>query len=731
MNQPSKTSVIAESLLCHSVARKLGWAVLGVSILLGIFLPKLQFQFELESLFAQNEDFDYYQDHVEAFGFDNDYLNVMVIPNEGSIYQWDFLMEMKSIIQQFEKLEDVEFIYSPLDLRKLIKGPTGIQAYPLFQDPAKVKGDSLYIAQDTYLNQAFPNANVFVILIKHRHFLDAAQSDLFMEKVVPITSQLKYKHHLVGRLPAEKEFLGFIKTDFALFLALSLVVCGIVLWWICRSIKLVLFPFLISVLSLIWTFGLMGLLGVPITIMTSLLPPIILFVACSDTIHLISAFRSSGRAQAAIEKVLAPTFLASVTTAIGFLSLLFVPVGLIRDMGWIAAMSVVFAFINTYAVAPHFLTGTVTTPTQKMNLQELLVFTLRYRRVIAVVFLMVTCAGFWTSLQLKVDAYLLHDIPPEARTLESFTFSDDQLGGSKPYEVAIWPTDTSKTVWEASFMSESAKVVEYLEKQYPVANLMAPSKLMQYARHARHGKYDLKQITRQDQVLARRIERGTSIQIVSGNEKLARITGNIKEYGSLNTDERNADFHTFMKCSIDPTVLQYKITGTNHLIDQTHNLLAGAMATSLGWAVLLVSMLFGVYFRSIKWALIALIPNVVPLLITGMLLYVLKVPIQLSTSLIFVLVFGIVVDDTIHFLATFKRSPNGTTEEKLHYTIETSGRGMLNTTLTLVAGFSLFLLSGFGGTYYLGLFLCIALIAALITDWLLLPVILRKFNRNP
>lgn len=730
MTRPSKTSAIAGTLLRRSIAKRLMLATLAVTMVLGMFLPKLQFQFELESLFAKNEDFEFYQKHVAEFGFDNDYLNVMVVPEQGSIYDWTFLMEMKALIAQLEQFEEVEFIYSPIQLRKVIKGPSGIQTYPLFGAASKLHSDSLFIANDPYLNQTFPDANVFVILIKHQHFLDAALSDLFMEKIGPITSQLKHKYYLVGRLPAEKEFLGYIKTDFALFLALSLVLCAIVLWWICKRPRLVLFPFIISVLSLIWTFGLMGALGVPITIMTSLLPPIVLFVACSDTIHLISAFRSTGNVEQAIQKVLAPTFLTSVTTAIGFLSLLLVPVGLIRDMGWIAALSVIFAFITTYSLAPFFLKGEMVALRSGRQLKGVLKLTQIHAKLIGVVFLMLTFVGLWATLQLKVDAYLLHDMPPEAKTLESFTFSDNQLGGSKPYEIAIWPADSSKTIWDEKVLLETAKIVSYLEKEYPVANLMAPSKMMQYARHARHGTFDLVETSRQDQILARRIERRASIQVVSEDEKLARITGNIKEYGSLNTDERNAALHKYIEKSIDTEIIQYKITGTNHLIDQTHNLLAGAMATSLGWAVLLVSVLFGVYFKSIKWAMIALVPNVVPLLITGLLLYLLNIPIQLSTSLIFVLVFGIVVDDTIHFLATYKRSPNGTVEEKLQYTMETSGRGMLNTTITLIAGFSLFLFSGFGGTYYLGFFLCIALIAALITDWLLLPVILRKINRN-
>ncbi len=730
MNRPAKSSQISAFILAPGNRKWILGATLILTIVSGIFLPKLQFQFELETLFAENQDFAFYKDHVEEFGFDNDYVNILVVPDSGSIYQWELISEMKAITEQLESIAEVEFVYSPLDLKKVIKGPSGVQTYPLFSSATKLSADQKFIENDPYLSQAFPGEHVLVILIKHRHFLDSRESDQFMDKIHPVASQIKYEHHLVGRLPAEKEFLSFIKTDFSVFLALSLVICAMVLWWICRSPRLVGYPFLTSVLSLIWTFGLMGALNVPVTIMTSLLPPIVLFVACSDTIHLISAFRKKHDAKDAIKKVFAPTFLTSITTGIGFLSLILVPIRLISDMGWVTAISVVFAFIHTYALAPFFLKGQVVPKNSEANLREVLTLTSRFPGIIVSVFLLISGTGLWATMQLKVDAYLLHDMPPESQTLSSFQFADDQLGGSKPFEIAIWPTDTSITMWDGAVQREIAKIVNYLEQEYPVANVLAPSKILQYARHARHGTFDVGTPTRQDQLLARRMERRTNIQLVSADEKKARITGNIREYGSLNTDERNASLHAFIKQSIDSKILQYRLTGTNHLIDQTHKLLAGSMAKSLGWAVLIVSLLFGCYFRSVKWALIALIPNVVPLLITGLLLYLLRVPIQLSTSLIFVLVFGIVVDDTIHFLATFKRSPEVALEDKLRYTMDTSGRGMLNTTLTLVAGFSLFLLSGFGGTYYLGFFICIALIAALITDWLLLPVILRKLTRK-
>ena len=720
---------IANRILQPQIARWLMIAIISITIFLSLFLPRLQFNFELEQLFsAESADYQFYQKHVTHFGFDNDYLTLLVIPDGASIYDWDFLSTMNQLIAEFDSLADVEFIYSPLDLRKVIKGPTGIVAFPLLQNADKLQNDSTFIANDPYLSQAFPEAPIFTLLVKHRHYMDQKKSQILFDEIKPIIGRLPYKYHIIGRIPAEKEFLGLIKTDFTKFLVLSLVICGLVLWRICRSVKLILYPFSVCIVTLIWTFGLMAAFNVPITIMTSLLPPMVLFVACSDTIHLISVYRSTQSQSQSIQKVLAATFLTSLTTAIGFISLIFVPIELIQDLGTIAAISVIFAFIATYAIAPFFLKGSPAQSNNSPNLSVIVDFTARYPRLIVLSFLILAGTGIWATSQLKVDAYLLHDMPSDAATAKSFAFADENLGGSKPWEMAIWVINTNRSIWDESVQKEIAKTVDYLELQYPIANLLSPSTFTKYARSIRHQRFDVDQISRQDQILARRIARQAQIQLVTKDNQMCRITGNMKEYGSLATNEKNQQLHAFMQHEIDLSIIGYRITGTNHLIDQSHHLLATEMATSLGIAIVLVSFVFGIYFRSWKWSLIALIPNIIPLIITGLMLYLLNVPIQLSTSIIFVLVFGIVVDDTIHFLATYKRSPASTVEEKLRYTMETSGRGMLNTTLTLVAGFCLFLFSDFGGTYYLGFFICIALIAALITDWLLLPVILRKLN---
>ena len=153
------------------------------------------------------------------------------------------------------------------------------------------------------------------------------------------------------------------------------------------------------------------------------------------------------------------------------------------------------------------------------------------------------------------------------------------------------------------------------------------------------------------------------------------------------------------------------------------------MVKSLLIAIVLVSIMLGIYFRSFRTVLVALVPNLIPLILIGGLIYVFNVPIQISTSVIFALVFGIVVDDTIHFLATYRGFKNLTKEERLIQTFNSAGKGMVNTTFVLLSGFAIFMLSSFGATFYLGFFLCISLLLALLTDFLLLPVLIRKFSK--
>ena len=400
-------------------------------------------------------------------------------------------------------------------------------------------------------------------------------------------------------------------------------------------------------------------------------------------------------------------------------------------MGIFAGIGTLLAFAITYALAPSFLRkSSEELPVNTFDFTPFVKWVDRQKRGIVIGFALIVGLGIWGVSKVKIDAYLLNDFPENSEVRASFRLADEIIGGTKPWQISIWVKDSTQSVWDVDVQREVDKVTDYLENDYPVASILSTSLILQYANYVEKGSFEIPEKNRRKTlILAQQIANQTKIKLVSNDKRKVRITGNIPEFGSYNTGQRNQKLFRYLEENIDHNLIEYQLTGTNYLIDQSHEMLAEDMVKSLLIAIVLVSIMLGIYFRSFRTVLVALVPNLIPLILIGGLIYVFNVPIQISTSVIFALVFGIVVDDTIHFLATYRGFKNLTKEERLIQTFNSAGKGMVNTTLVLLSGFAIFMLSSFGATFYLGFFLCISLLLALLTDFLLLPVLIRKFSK--
>lgn len=732
MASENYVSNLSEWIFKGTVKKYILFLTSAITLLSLAGLSQLRFNFELEELFpGTDEDILFYNDHIQTYGYDNDFISIMVIP-ETTIYQWDFLENISELVSGIEQVDGVEWVFSPLKLKKVFNSPTGLVSFPLFTKAPSLTSDSIFVAQDPYLKKFLPNDKFLSLTLRHTHFKDQNKSVEFLNLLENELTKSGVNYKWIGKTIAEKEFLGYIRSDFLLFLSLAIGLSIIALYLITRSLRNAVFPVIVGALSLLWVFGLMAWWDIPINIMTSLLPPILIFTSSSDTIHLLSAHQKAGNRHKAIQTVFIPTALTSITTALGFFSLMIVDVKPIQILGLSAGIGTIIAFVITYCLCPYFLSKHLESSPTKEYFQPFFSFQKNNRVTIIICFSLLAVLGIYSTSKLEVDARLLEDLPQNSLVRQNFQLADSLLRGSKPMELAIQVKDTGKTVWHPRVLHEIEKITSYLENEFPLSNVVSPSSAVKYASYLRGKGYDLQQLDKPTINLAKRILRQTKVHVIGLNQMSARITGNIQEYGSKNTSERNEKMINKLNENIDQRVLTYRITGTNYLIDKSHEQLARQILNSLLTAIGLVSVLLGIYFRSFRITIIALVPNLLPLLLLGGCIYLFQIPIQLSTSIIFALAFGIVVDDTIHFLAMYRKALFEAVSNPLAYTLEHAGKGMINTSLVLVVGFSTFMFSSFGATFYLGIFLCLSLVIALLTDFLLLPLLLNNGqNLNP
>jgi hypothetical protein len=269
---------------------------------------------------------------------------------------------------------------------------------------------------------------------------------------------------------------------------------------------------------------------------------------------------------------------------------------------------------------------------------------------------------------------------------------------------------------------------------YPVARVQSPVTIMKYLHQANNGglnAYYQYPETASDynraMLLKRRVDPRRLDDLVTEDAKTARVIGFIPEFGSLDTSTRNQALLQYLSNNINKDVLYYRITGTTYLIDKSHELLSINLIKGLLTAIGIIGIVLGIYFRSFKLLLISLLPNLIPLILIAGVLGMLGISLKMTTSIIFTIAFGIAVDDTIHLMANYLNNPGGKARDRLKETFKHAGSAMVITSAIMVAGFSLFLLSSFGATFYLGLFICLSMLLALIIDLTLLPLLLIRF----
>ncbi|MDG1475786.1 MAG: MMPL family transporter, partial [Vicingaceae bacterium] len=213
---------------------------------------------------------------------------------------------------------------------------------------------------------------------------------------------------------------------------------------------------------------------------------------------------------------------------------------------------------------------------------------------------------------------------------------------------------------------------------------------------------------------------------------VCRFTGKMDDVGSKKVKQMNIDFDNFFRNEINTQLINYKMTGTALLIDKNNEFLATNMIIGLSIAFLLIATLIGFIFKSIRMALLSIVPNVIPLAIIGGLMGFTGTTINMSTSIIFTIAFGIAVDDTIHFLSKFKiESQRGSSFiYSLKRTYISTGKAIVLTSLILCGGFISLIFSDFKSTFLIGTYVGLILFVAVITDLLLLPVLLMMLKKK-
>jgi predicted RND superfamily exporter protein len=736
-------------------------AVLAVTALMAYQVSQIGFDYNFERFFPQDDpETDYFLAHREKYGSENDFILFSLENNEG-IFDKDFLSEAVRFQDSLLTLPYVTEAQSILTLQEPIQDPLFgsffERPYLRWDEPEHYSIDSARIYQSPDLVNSFVTADgkSLAILFNHKQFLSKEGCDTLSWAVNALTLGFDFDRiYVSGRATGQRYFVDRMQQELIIFMSASMVLIVLFLIIAFRSIWGVIVPLIVVLLAIVWLLGVMRLVGKEIDLLLTILPTILFVVGMSDVVHILSKYLDELRKGQAkmeaikisVKEVGLATFLTSLTTAIGFLTLMSSSIIPIREFGIYSAVGVVLAYLLAFSLLPAAM---VLSKRPKLreeragqdfwtkHLHRLYGWIIRNRKTIGLgsVLLAMLCA--WGISRVEVNNYLLEDLKKDNPVRMEFDYFEKAYAGIRPFELSFEVKDSSLTVLDPDVLRQLDKLDTYLREDYGAGFIISPLSFVKSLYKAGHnGKaeyYRLPESNKELAKLAKNLKRAKHMEgvnsFLSADLLGCRVAGKMGDWGKLEIDKRNEALANFWEQEIDNELLSYHLTGTAKLIDLNNDHLSKTMLWGLVIAFFIVALIVGLLYRSWKMVIIALIPNMLPLMMIGAVMGFTGIDLKVSTSIIFTIAFGIAVDDTIHFVSRLRLelAKGRSRQYALKRSFIGTGKAIIITSLILIAGFLTLVMSTFKGTFYTGSLLSLTLLFAVVVDLFMLPVLFWAF----
>jgi hypothetical protein len=515
-------------------------------------------------------------------------------------------------------------------------------------------------------------------------------------------------------------------------------------------------PIVVVLLAILWTLALMTVTGKALDIMTVLLPTMMFVVGMSDVVHIVTKYleelrevRSSNdkrnRFEALIKTIQEAgfaTFITLLTTALGFLSLLNSHIRPIRDFGVYTSLGVFVAFVLAYSIMPVVL-NILPVPKLKLEnrsslfwdkrLHQLLRWILGNGKIITAVTFLLLGLSIWGILRIERNNYLIEGLTRNDELRKDFDFFEQQYSGVRPFELQLEPTQAGSSLLGVNELKAIDQLEQYLKTSYGVGFLLSPATVIKSINKAQHnGDPDYFHLPATDEAIREAVDLAEPFRkrkeyklLLTSDGQRGRVSGKIHDIGSKAIDVCNEKFFAFLNNDPQMHYLKITVTGGATILDKNNDYLVVNTMQGLFLSILVVALIIAIIHRSWRMVIVAVIPNLLPIIFIGGLMGWCGIELKSSTSIIFSIAFGIATDDTIHFLARLKleRRKGRSLALATKRTFLSTGKAVIVTSLILCAGFLTLIGSGFESTFYFGLLVSITLFIAVITDLLLFPLL--------
>lgn len=549
-----------------------------------------------------------------------------------------------------------------------------------------------------------------------------------------------------------------LERELLLFVGLAMLITAVILLIFFRSFKAVFFPMIIVMICVIWVLGSMSLMGYKITMLTSIIPPLLIVIVVENCIFLLNKyhyeFKSHGNKvkslARAVQRIGSANLITNAATAAGFGTFISTGNNFLVEFGVVASINIMVAYVLCLVLIPIFFSY-LPSPQQKHiqhldksfvgilieKIKYIFLYQRNYVYVIALVLLLISAFGI---IQLKTTGRIVDDIPHKDIMYKDLMFIEKHFKGVMPFEIAI---DTKKvkgvqkmsTIQSIDELQKELSVYPELSKPLSIAEVLKFAKQAFY--NGKESMYSLPNNNEKNFILSyvptsKNGERNILNSIVDSSGQYTRISTRMANIGTNDIERIQAKLRPKIDSIFPKDKFDVKFTGTSVVFLKGTHYLDKDLFTSLLLAILIISLLMALLFTSLRMILVSLIPNIIPLIMTAAMMGYFGIPIKPSTVLIFSIALGISVDNTIQFLSRYRlqlKQHKWAIRESVIAAISETGFSMIYSSVVLFFGFIIFVLSSFGGTQSLGYLIGFTLVVALLSNLFVLPSLILTLDK--
>ena len=746
--------------------------ILACILLLTIFWSTqwkyMQFTYTEANLLPDNHPENVlYQSFTKTFGEEG---NIIVIAlRDSTFFKKDKREVWKNLNEKIQGFDEIKLVLSTENIQELVKDKKNqrfiiksvSETHPPVVKLAEKFKEKLFLELPFYDNLLYDKTTNTIrsIIYMDPDVVNTAQrKDFIFNIFIPLIKDFEEESKTDVRVSG----MPYIRTlnaqnivdEIGLFVLGATLITSIIFFLFFRSFRATFISLAVVAIGVMWAFGILGWLRYEITVLTALIPPLIIVIGVPNCIFLINKYQQefakhknqAKSLQRVISKIGNATMMTNLTTASGFATFILTNSKILKEFGIVASINIISIFLLSLLIIP-IVYSFMESPNKK-HLKHLknkavdffvswMEHKVRKKRInVYLVSLFGLIIGITGIYQIKISGSIIEDMPKSADFFKDILFFDDSFNGIVPLEIWVDSKREKGIVKPATLnrINRLHKTIEEIPELAPPLSVVNAVKYAKQAFYNGNPNYYSLPTSQENSFIYPYLNKSNNNNnslllsgYVDSTGQFGRITTYMKDIKTERMEKIEADLIESINKIFPEERYGVKITGKSLLFLKGTKYLIKNLILSLSLAILLIAIFMAFLFRSFKMIIISLIPNLLPLVITAGVMGFSDIPLKPSTILVFSIAFGISVDDTIHFLAKYRQEliANGWKINKAIFAaLRETGISMFYTSIVLFFGFSVFMSSNFGGTRALGGLVAVTLMMAMLANLVLLPSLL-------